>query len=488
MIHRVTSLFPLWAVLFSALAYGMPWLFAGLKPAIVPLLGVVMFGMGMTLTWSNFAEVLKRPGVVGLGVFLQYLVMPLAAWLVARLLGLPPYLMAGLVLVGACPGGTASNVVCYLARGDVALSITLTTASTLLAIVMTPLLTWLYVGQQVPVPVQSMLWSIFRIVLLPVSLGVLTNRLLGGRLHSVKPLFPLLSVLAIVVIIAIVVALNRGNLATMGAAVALAVILHNLLGLACGYGLPRLLGLEERICRTLAIEVGMQNSGLGVALAVKYFSAAAALPGALFSIWHNLSRVDAGGVLVAVQPSNGAGLSHARVPGKEILHPLAQVRLPGTPASLGGRDTDRLPSRWESLPMTTPGRGLGYWEVTSIGVGEMVGGGIFAVLGLSVHLAQGGAPLAFLIAGIVALVTAYSYVQLSVTFPSQGGTVSFLDRAFGPGVVTGSLNILLWISYMVMLSLYAYGFGSYGASLFPAESQGLWKHLLITAAWLRSAG
>ncbi len=138
--------------------------------------------------------------------------------------------------------------------------------------------------------------------------------------------------------------------------------------------------------------------------------------------------------------------------------------------------------------MTTPGRGLGYWEVTSIGVGEMVGGGIFAVLGLSVHLAQGGAPLAFLIAGIVALVTAYSYVQLSVTFPSQGGTVSFLDRAFGPGVVTGSLNILLWISYMVMLSLYAYGFGSYGASLFPAESQGLWKHLLITGSVVAISG
>lgn len=289
MINRITSLFPLWAVLFSALAYGMPWLFAGLKPAIVPLLGVVMFGMGMTLTWNNFAEVLKRPGVVGLGVFLQYLVMPLAAWLVAGLLRLPPFLTAGLVLVGACPGGTASNVVCYLARGDVALSITLTTASTLLAIFLTPLLTWFYVGQQVPVPVQSMLWAIFRVVLLPVSLGVLANRLLGRRLHGVRHLFPLLSVAAIVAIIAIVVALNRASLATMGVAVALAVVLHNLLGLACGYGVPRLLGLEERICRTLAIEVGMQNSGLGVALAVKYFSATAALPGALFSIWHNLS-------------------------------------------------------------------------------------------------------------------------------------------------------------------------------------------------------
>ncbi|MES9990877.1 MAG: bile acid:sodium symporter family protein [Candidatus Thiodiazotropha sp.] len=289
MINLVTRLFPLWALLFSLIAYGMPDPFIDLKPAIVPLLGVVMFGMGMTLTWQNFTAVLKRPQVIGLGVLLQYLLMPLLAWLIAELLALPPYLMAGLVLVGACPGGTASNVVCYLARGDVALSITLTTASTLLAIVATPLLTWLYVGQKVPVPVLSMLWSIFKIVLMPVALGVFINTLFGRRLSGLKHLFPLVSVAAIVVIIAIIVALNRGNLATMGMAVALAVILHNLLGLTAGYWLPRALGWDEPICRTLAIEVGMQNSGLGVALAVKYFSAAAALPGALFSIWHNLT-------------------------------------------------------------------------------------------------------------------------------------------------------------------------------------------------------
>jgi amino acid transporter len=126
------------------------------------------------------------------------------------------------------------------------------------------------------------------------------------------------------------------------------------------------------------------------------------------------------------------------------------------------------------------GERLGYWEVTSIGVGGMVGGGIFAVLGLSVDLARGGAPLAFLLAGVVALVTSYSYVRLSVAFPSQGGTVAFLDRAFGSGVLTGSANVLLWISYIVMLSLYAYAFGSYGASLFPPESQLIWKHVLIS--------
>ncbi|MEW8200951.1 MAG: bile acid:sodium symporter family protein [Candidatus Thiodiazotropha endolucinida] len=289
MINNITRLFPVWALLFSLIAYGKHDLFVDMKPAIVPLLGVVMFGMGMTLTWKNFTDILKKPVIIGFGVFMQYLVMPFAAWLIAVVSGLPPYLMAGLVLVGACPGGTASNVVCFLARGDVALSITLTTASTLLAIIATPILTWLYVGQKVPVPVASMLWSIFKIVLLPVTLGVLVNTLFGRKLGAFKHIFPLLSVLAIVVIIAIIVSLNRDNLANMGMAIALAVIMHNLLGLMGGYWLPKLLGWDERVCRTLAIEVGMQNSGLGVALAVKYFSVAAALPGALFSIWHNLT-------------------------------------------------------------------------------------------------------------------------------------------------------------------------------------------------------
>jgi amino acid transporter len=131
---------------------------------------------------------------------------------------------------------------------------------------------------------------------------------------------------------------------------------------------------------------------------------------------------------------------------------------------------------------------IGFWEVTAIGVGGMVGGGIFAVLGLSVDLAGGGAPVAFLIAGVVALVTSYSYARLSVTFPSQGGTVAFLDRAFGPGLLAGSMNILLWISYMVMLSLYSYAFGSYGATLFPHESQELWKHILISGSVIVIAG
>lgn len=289
MIARVTSLFPVWALLFSAAAYVEPQLFIPLKAAIVPLLGVVMFGMGITLTVANFREVARRPGVVTTGVLLQFLLMPFLAWLISTLLGLPPALMAGMVLVGSAPGGTASNVICYLARGDVALSITLTSVSTLLAVVATPILTWLYVGRTVPVPVGDMLVSILMIVLVPVLMGVLLNAWWGRTLGAVKRIFPMVSVFAIALIVAIIIALKRDELATLALAVSSAVVLHNLLGLTGGYWVSRWLGHPERMCRTLAIEVGMQNSGLAVALATKYFAATAALPGALFSIWHNLS-------------------------------------------------------------------------------------------------------------------------------------------------------------------------------------------------------
>lgn len=285
----VTGLFPLWAILASALAMYVPQIFIPLKPAIAPLLGLVMFGMGVTLTGRHFLTVLQRPLVVLIGVTLQFLLMPFAGWVCAIMLDLPPQLLVGIVLVGASPGGTASNVICYLANGDVALSITLTIASTLLALVATPLLTLLYAGRVVPVPVSDMLLSILQIIVVPVVLGVLANHFLRRRMAALQAVFRTVSVLSIVVIIAIIVALNRQQLVTLSAGLAVAVVLHNGAGLLGGYWLPRWLGRDERECRTLAIEVGMQNSGLAVALAVKYFSATAALPGALFSVWHNLS-------------------------------------------------------------------------------------------------------------------------------------------------------------------------------------------------------
>jgi BASS family bile acid:Na+ symporter len=302
------TLFPLLALSGSLVAYLHPHWLAPLKPAIVPLLGVVMFGMGVTLSWQQLAGVWRQPHRVALGLALQFGVMPLAAWAIGYGMALSPALIAGLVLVGASPGGTASNVVCYLARGDVALSITLTIASTLLAVVATPALTWLYVGQQVPVPVWEMLWSIAKIVLLPVALGVAVNTWLGTRIAPLKNLFPVLSMVAIVSIIAIIVALNHGRIGAGGWLIALAVVAHNAIGLGAGYGVGWLVTRDFRAARTFAIEVGMQNSGLAVALAVQYFSAAAAIPGALFSIWHNLS----GSALAAWWSRGGV----SRVPGR----------------------------------------------------------------------------------------------------------------------------------------------------------------------------
>lgn len=285
----LTTLFPLWAVLGVGAALAWPGPIATWRPAIVPLLGLVMFGMGLTLAPRDFVAVAKRPAHVALGTALQFAVMPLAGWLIGMGLGLPRDFLVGLVLVGACPGGTASNVICYLARGDVALSITLTTVSTLLAVILTPALTWLYIGEIVPVPVVAMLLTILKVILAPVAAGVVLNRLMADRLGALKDVFPLVSVGAIVVIIAIVVALNAGRAGSLVWPLVAAVVLHNATGLAAGYGVPRLLGLDARLARTIAIEVGMQNSGLGVALATQFFSAAAALPGAVFSVWHNLS-------------------------------------------------------------------------------------------------------------------------------------------------------------------------------------------------------
>ncbi len=289
MIARTTLLFPLLAIAGSVIAYNFPAIFIPLKPSIVYLLGIVMFGMGITLTPAEFTEVLRRPNLIATGLLLQYLLMPAIAWGVSTTLGLSSGLLIGMVLVGASPGGTASNVICYLARGDVALSIALTTASTLVAVAATPVLTYWYVGQTVDVPVVKMLLDVLKIIVAPVVAGVLINYLFRHKITAIKQWFPLASVFSIVLIIAVIVALNHSRLSETAGTLVTAVIAHNGIGLAAGYWISRILGFDRRICRTLAIEVGMQNSGLAVTLAIKYFSALAALPGALFSIWHNIS-------------------------------------------------------------------------------------------------------------------------------------------------------------------------------------------------------
>jgi len=281
--------FPIFAIVFSIFAARYPEFLVDYKPAIIPLLGIVMFAMGMTLSIEDFKRVLKSPRVIGLGLLLQFALMPLLAFIIGLLLALPTALMAGLILVGTCPGGTASNVICYLAKGDVALSITLTAISTLLAVFLTPVLTWLYIGQEVPVPIVNMMLTVLKIIILPVTLGIIVNRYFGQYLLRLKQFLPVVSVIAIVFIIAIIVALNAQQIPQLAFPIIIAVMLHNGLGLASGYAIAKFLGYDEKICRTLAIEVGMQNSGLGVALATKYFTAITALPAAFFSIWHNIT-------------------------------------------------------------------------------------------------------------------------------------------------------------------------------------------------------
>jgi len=281
--------FALWVILFSAAAYAAPTAFTPMAPAIIWLLGVVMFGMGLTLTPGDFVAVVRRPRDIGLGVAAQFTLMPLIAFALTRLIPMAPEVAAGVILVGCCPGGTASNVMTYLAKGDVALSVTLTTASTLLAPFVTPALVWLLASQYLPVDAPAMFISVAQMVLLPIALGVAAKTALPGLTARLMPVLPMISVAAIVLIIATVVAINQPKLAQSGLLILAVVIAHNGLGLLLGYGAGRAAGMAVAQRRTVAIEVGMQNSGLGAALAQAHFSPLAAVPSAVFSIWHNLS-------------------------------------------------------------------------------------------------------------------------------------------------------------------------------------------------------
>lgn len=287
-------LFPVLILLGGLCGMLLPQAFAGLAGWINPLLMVIMFCMGLTLTLPDFALVFKNPLPVLGGVAAQFIVMPLVAWLVAALLQLEPALAAGLILVGCAPGGTASNVVSYLARGNVALSVAMTSVSTLLAPLLTPVLALWLAGQYMPVDASSMAISVVQIVLIPVVLGIVLRMLFNRIVTKINAVLPWLSVLAITFVVTIIVAGSAQTILTAGLLVLVAVVLHNSLGLALGYGIGVLLRVPTASRRTIAIEVGMQNSGLAGGLAKQYFSPEAALPGAVFSVWHNLS-----GALVA---------------------------------------------------------------------------------------------------------------------------------------------------------------------------------------------
>ncbi|SDV46147.1 ketopantoate/pantoate/pantothenate transporter PanS [Chitinasiproducens palmae] len=285
----ITRLFPLWALLVAIAAYFAPSVFRPIGPSVTTLLAVIMFSMGVTLRFEDFRRVIVRPGPVLAGLGLHYLIMPLAAWAIAKALHMPPDLTTGMILVGSVASGTASTVMVYLSRGDVALSVTISAMSTFVGVIATPLLTRLYVSADIAVDVGGLLKSIVEVVAIPVVLGLVINHFLHAFVRRIEPVLPVISVLAILAIIGAVVAGTQASIASVGPMVMVAVVLHNGIGLLGGYWGGRLLGFDEAVCRTLALEVGMQNSGLAATLGKLYFTPLAALPGALFSVWHNLS-------------------------------------------------------------------------------------------------------------------------------------------------------------------------------------------------------
>ena len=284
-------------VLVAAIALFLPSSFLWVDTwAINPMLGVIMFGMGLTLSPQDFRIVFSRPKDIIIGCLAQFTVMPLLALGLSWAFALPKELALGVILVGCCPGGTASNVITYLAKGDLALSVGMTATSTLLAPLLTPLLVWLLAGTMVEVDTIGMLLSIVYVVIAPIVVGLIFQRYLPKFTKNTVPYLPAFSSIVIAFVVGIVVSHNADRLLVGGMIVVLVVMLHNLCGLSLGYIIGRLLGLADSKKRAISIEVGMQNSGLASSLATLHFAAypLATIPGAIFSVWHNIS-----GALVA---------------------------------------------------------------------------------------------------------------------------------------------------------------------------------------------
>ena len=298
--------FVAWVLLAAAWGYLVPESAARGQAWIPEALAAVMLGMGLTLTGNDLSGLRRAGKPLAIGVLLQYLVMPLGGWLLAVTLGLPRPLAVGVILVGACPGGTASNVITFLSRGDVALSVAMTTASTLLSPLMTPLWVWLLASAWVPIEPLPLFWTVTRIVLVPVIVGVALRHFWTPRRWILEGALPVFAIAVIAWIVGVVVALEHDRIGSAGV-VLVAVVAHNATGLLLGYAGARQAKVSVARRRTVSIEVGMQNSGLAVALAIAHFGPMAAVPGALFSVWHNVT----GPLLAAVwrrhPPKGGDG-------------------------------------------------------------------------------------------------------------------------------------------------------------------------------------
>lgn len=290
--HYISEYMGILVLAAALLALAFPEILSRVRPTVINyLLGLVMFGMGLTLKVQDFKIVFSRPKEVIIGCLAQFTIMPFLAWGLAYLFRLDEALALGVVLVGCCPGGTASNVITYLAKGDLALSVGMTGVSTLLAPFLTPLLTWALAGKSVDVDVASMFLSILWVVILPIVIGLLLKWIWPRYTERVTDYLPALSSIAIALIVAVVISANAGRLLAGGLLIVIVVILHNVCGLSLGFLIGRLLGFPEPKKRAISIEVGMQNSGLASSLATLHFAVypLATIPGALFSVWHNIS-------------------------------------------------------------------------------------------------------------------------------------------------------------------------------------------------------
>ena len=290
--HYISEYMGVLVLAVALLALAFPSAFQQVRPTVINyLLGVVMFGMRLTLNLQDFKIVFSRPKDVVIGCLAQFTVMPLLAWTLARAFQLDEALALGVVLVGCCPGGTASNVITYLAKGDLALSVGMTGVSTLLAPFLTPLLTWALAGKSVDVNVASMFLSILWVVILPIVVGLLVKWMWPKFTEKTIDYLPAFSSIAIALIVAIIISANATKLLAGGLLIVIVVMLHNICGLSLGYVIGRLLRLSDSKKRAISIEVGMQNSGLASSLATIHFAAypLATIPGAIFSVWHNIS-------------------------------------------------------------------------------------------------------------------------------------------------------------------------------------------------------
>lgn len=313
---NLINAFPLWVLAFSVTALVQPPWFTWFKgPLIVAALAVIMLGMGLTLTFEDFRRMARNPKPVAFGFFAQFGIMPLLGWGIATLLKLDTPFAVGLILVASCPGGTASNLVTFLARGDVALSVVMTTCTTLAAIIMTPLITQLFAGKLVHVDAWGLLWSTAQVVLLPVTAGVILNQLFPRAVAKVVPAAPLASVLACSMIIGSVVGQSSEAIRTSGGMLLLGVLLLHSGGFALGYALARLARYSPIIARTISIEVGMQNSGLGVVLARGHFpDPLTAVPGAISAVCHSVVGSILAGLWRLSSNRQDAAAAEARVP------------------------------------------------------------------------------------------------------------------------------------------------------------------------------